>query len=268
MNLATKLGTAVVGALALVGAGTVGWTVANAGAPAQPQNLHPAAHPDLVRPVDSSTESKFTPIVPCRIADTRAAGGHLAVGATRSFSITSGVLSSQGGSPEGCGIPSSATAVAATVVAVNETGPGFLVAWPAGSPKPVSSFMNFANSNLVSSGATLAINGSLDMAAGVSSTDVVIDVDGYYVTPLDAMIASDGTKVSGARVTGSTRLGTGEYEVDFDRDVSGCTYSVTGYQGEDLVWAEPRTLVPDGVFVSISTTSVARNDQFSLDVTC
>ena len=175
----------------------------------------------------------------------------------------------QGGTNGGCGVPTSANAVAATVVAVNETG-GFLVTWPTGSAQSNSSFMNFANTNLVSSGAEIPINTSINLLAGVSSTDVVIDIDGYYVKPMFAHVAANASILQGSRVTGNLLLDVGQYEVDFDRDVSQCAYNVsvdpsTGF----TLKVQPRSGVPDGVFVRIANLSDTNTSEpFYLTVTC
>src|SRR4051812_43544521 len=62
--------------------------------------------------LDSSIESKSTPIPPCRIVDTRHAGGKLVAGAPRGF-IAAGTagFDAQGGAVNGCGVPKAATAI-------------------------------------------------------------------------------------------------------------------------------------------------------------
>jgi hypothetical protein len=270
MRWTTKLGVTLAASVVIVGVAAVGWAGgASSSTGAQPQDVHP----QVVNPhafIDTSTEAKYTAIDPCRIVDTRAAGGPLAVGATRNFQVTGSTgFTGQGGHATGCNVPAAATAVAATVVAVDETGPGFLVGWPTGSQQPGSSFMNYAGTSLVSSGATLSINQTLSMTAGVSRTDVVIDIDGYYLTPMWAQVNSSGTLIQGSRVTGTSHLSTGEYEVDFDRDVSRCAYNATPYSGVVTTLVEPRSGNADGVFVEfINLASNATDAVFYLTVTC
>lgn len=43
---------------------------------------------------------------------------------------------------------------------------------------------------------------------------------------LSAVVGSDATIARGAGVTGGTHLGTGTYQIDFNRDVTGCTYDL------------------------------------------
>jgi hypothetical protein len=270
MRTTWKLLIAVSAVVMMVGATTVGWAAGSSRGPgAQPDLAHPAA----ARPtalIDTSTEAKYTAITPCRIVDTRGGSGKLQPGVTRVFQVAgTSNFPAQGGNSGGCGVPTSATAVAATVVAVNEAGPGFLVTWPTGSPQSNSSFMNYANTNLVSSGAQIPINTSINLLAGVSSTDVVIDVDGYYIKPMFAEVNAVGVAVSSSRVTGITHLSTGRYQVDFDRDVTACSYQVTSFFGPYTVLTQPRTLDPTGVFVEIINSALANIDsQFYLTVTC
>ena len=47
------------------------------------------------------------------------------------------------------------------------------------------------------------------------------------MTILSAVVNSDGTIARGAGATAASQLAKGEYEVDFDRDVSGCAYIST-----------------------------------------
>jgi hypothetical protein len=47
------------------------------------------------------------------------------------------------------------------------------------------------------------------------------------VRHLWAVVNLNGTLASGSRVTGTTRLGVGRYEVTFDRNVAGCAYIAT-----------------------------------------
>ena len=79
---------------------------------------------------DTRAQLVYTPVVPCRVLDTRAAGGNLAPGIPRDFRVTGVDLSSQGGDVAGCNVPQGrATAVLVNLVSVNATGAGNLRAW-------------------------------------------------------------------------------------------------------------------------------------------
>jgi hypothetical protein len=93
---------------------------------------------------------------------------------------------------------------------------------------------------------------------------------GTPATALWAVINADGTTASSSGVTGSLQpFGAGTYEVDFNRNVSKCSYSATPWESPYFIIAEPRDAVPDGVYVEIyNPTKVPTSDKFSLAVFC
>ena len=82
----------------------------------------PADEPVVNTIGDPDKDLSFTPVAPCRILDTRLAGGPLAPGAPRSFVVagTAG-FGAQGGREGGCGIPAGAAAVEMNFVVVSPT---------------------------------------------------------------------------------------------------------------------------------------------------
>lgn len=72
---------------------------------------------------------------------------------------------------------------------------------------------------------------------------------------LSSVVKSDGTIFRSAGATAASQLGIGEYEVDFDRDVSACAYISTA--GSPIAGAAdrgqsdvaPRSGSPNGVYV-------------------
>ena len=68
----------------------------------------------------SAADLVFTPLTPCRIIDTRAAGGPIMPGSPRDFLVSGNLgFEGQGGTPGGCGIPDSATAAMLNFVAAS-----------------------------------------------------------------------------------------------------------------------------------------------------
>ena len=121
---------------------------------------------------------QFVPMTPCRVVDTRNPngpfGGPPIPGQdSRDFPIPSG----------SCAIPSTAAAYSlnVTVVPVDDIV-GFMTAWPTGFTRPYTSTLNSpdgrikANAAIVPAGA----NGAVSIYAS-STSDVVLDVDGYFV---------------------------------------------------------------------------------------
>ena len=181
------------------------------------------------------SENKYTPIIPCRILDTRKGYGKLPVGATKTIDVRGGeaTFTTQGGNPGGCGIPAGATAIEATVTAVN-SGSGFLRAWPANLVQPNATFMNYDGVFNVSNTGTVTLCGNnglacvanqdLNLRAYGTATDLVIDVAGYYVQPMSANVTSSGVISRGSRAVSASKIATGTYSVTFDRRIKECTY--------------------------------------------
>src|SRR5439155_20945669 len=93
---------------------------------------------------DLNDDLTFTPVTPCRLADTRNAGGALASFAARSFSATDAtMINAAGGNAAGCGIPAGPTGLALTITAVAPTQPGNLIAYAYGAAVPLAGALHF-----------------------------------------------------------------------------------------------------------------------------
>jgi hypothetical protein len=143
---------------------------------------------------DSQSDLVFVPVPPCRIIDTRLAGGVIGPGTTRAFVVTGTAgFTAQGGNSGGCGIPQGAStplaaAVSINFVAVGPQGPGDMSAWPYGQTRPNSSIINYANVGglNIANGLVVPIAGvstqpdDLNVQAHVSGAYLVADVTGYF----------------------------------------------------------------------------------------
>jgi hypothetical protein len=142
---------------------------------------------------DPESDLLFVPLPPCRIIDTRFAGGKMAPSEKRDFEVAGTAnFEAQGGNPGGCGVPLGATepeaaAVAINFIAVEPGGGGHLVAWEFNQTEPFASIINYANVGLnIANGVIVPIAGvstidkDLSIRAAVSPTHVVADVTGYF----------------------------------------------------------------------------------------
>ncbi len=143
---------------------------------------------------DAESELLFVPVSPCRILDTRLAGGALTPGVIRSFEVVGTAnFAGQGGNAAGCGVPQGAAfplaaSVVVNFVAVGPAGPGHLEAWEFGQPIPTASVINYANvpGLNIANGVVVPIAGvssvdkDMHIRANVSGTHVVADVTGYF----------------------------------------------------------------------------------------
>jgi hypothetical protein len=95
---------------------------------------------------------------------------------------------------------------------------------------------------------------------------------GDPATALWAEISETGKVVKGSGVVNAKQpFGEGTYEVNFNRDVTGCTYQATSsdYPGM-IILVEPRDNDPNGVYVETTEEvgGTQANNQFDLAVFC
>ncbi len=129
----------------------------------------------------SLTGLSFVPVTPCRIADTRNPagpfGGPFLQGqaAARAFAIPN----------SNCGIPNTAQAYALNMTVVPHGVLGFLTAFPCGQPQPLASNLNSDGRNKAVAGILPAgTNGAVCFFA-THDTDLVLDINGYFVPDTD-----------------------------------------------------------------------------------
>ena len=130
----------------------------------------------------------FTPVTPCRIVDTRNAGGMIGAYSGRDFYVygSAATISAQGGNAAGCPTPlGEPLAAHINMVAVNPTGKGNLQAFPKGAGPGAGMTVNYntIDTNLANAGTVKTSSGTgtdITVYSGVSSAHTVIDVLGYY----------------------------------------------------------------------------------------
>jgi hypothetical protein len=130
-------------------------------------------------PAGTSSALSFYPLTPCRLVDTRNANGPLGgptlvAGTTRDFPLRSG----------SCNLPSDAAAYSLNVTAVPQGSLPYLTIWPSGQSQPTASTLNAPTGTVAANGAIVPAgsNGDVDVYVGGTS-DVVIDVNGYFAPP-------------------------------------------------------------------------------------
>ncbi|MDT5014303.1 MAG: hypothetical protein QOD39_463, partial [Mycobacterium sp.] len=114
----------------------------------------------------------YVPVQPCRLADTRLAGGYSRLDALSVQIPARGV----------CGIPSNATSLALTLTVVGPQAAGFLTAWPADQARPVVSNVNFGVGQIRANGSITRVDASGAFRVFTSvPANVVVDVVGAFV---------------------------------------------------------------------------------------
>ncbi|MBV9768764.1 MAG: NF038122 family metalloprotease [Bryobacterales bacterium] len=137
--------------------------------------------PPLSVDIASTAGALFVPITPCRVVDTRVSNGafgspSLAAGSTRDFIIPSGK----------CAIPTSALAYSLNVTVVPWGALNYLSVWPSGQAQPMVSTLNSVDGRIKANAAVIpAGNGGAVSVFATNTTDVLLDIDGYFVPASD-----------------------------------------------------------------------------------
>jgi hypothetical protein len=118
-----------------------------------------------------ATGAAFVGMTPTRVIDTRNGQGPIGGGSTL-------VLPIAGQS----GVPATATAVVLNVTVTNPTAASFLTVWPDGATQPLASDLNYVAGLTVPNLVVVKVGGSgaVDFYNAFGSTDVVIDIVGWY----------------------------------------------------------------------------------------
>lgn len=129
----------------------------------------------------------YTNLTPCRIVDTRQAGGRLQAGETRSFQASGASFVGQGGRDGDCRALADAPALALNVVAVQADGPGYLTAHAYGATRPYVSTLNYETGEVIGNEVLVKTTAAAQYDFSVYSLQgmhVVIDVVGYFAPPV------------------------------------------------------------------------------------
>ena len=198
----------------------------------------------------SSTTLYFVAITPCRLVDTRGAtagfngmqpfsGPSIPGGGTVTFPVQSALEASTNTVPAPCGvIPSVAEAYSVNVTLVPQAGGAvdYISLWAAGSAQPVVSTLNDPQGSIVANAAVVpagTLSGGVSLYnSGPATTDVIIDMNGFFIAPTylngDTTIGpgtlannisgsyntADGTNVLYANTTGGYNTASGDQALE------------------------------------------------------
>jgi len=134
----------------------------------------------------AATALQFIPVPPCRVVDTRNSNGKfggppIQGGTARSFPIAQG----------SCRIPLGATAFSLNVTVVPPGPLGYLTVWPTGQSQPLTSTLNSPDGRIKANAAIVAAGnggGAVSVFAS-NTTNVIVDINGYFVTQMTASLA-------------------------------------------------------------------------------
>lgn len=130
---------------------------------------------------DATPPRLFIGVQPCRLVDTRAGSGFplgfgapsLTPGVPRNFDLDNGPCP---------GLPAGIDAYSLNVTVVNTAGPGHLVIYPQGGLQPDVSTVNYVGGQTIANAAIVpaGMDGGVTVVAGVSGTNLLIDINGYF----------------------------------------------------------------------------------------
>jgi hypothetical protein len=169
----------------------------------------------------NGTAGGYVAVSPARITDTRAGSGQANAGSTLGAGSTLSVQVTGAGGVPATGV--SGVVVNATVT--NTTGSSFLTVWPTGGTMPTVSNLNWVAGWTVPNRVIVPVGtgGKVNFYNKFGSTDLVVDVDGYYTDATASgqlFTAQTPIRVIDTRVQGGT-LGAN----------SSSTYQVSGFAG-------------------------------------
>ena len=139
-----------------------------------------------------TTGSSYVPLpAPCRVVDTRNAGGTITANGSRAFQVAGagGGFATQGGTAGGCGVPDGASTTGVEVslsVITPSVADGFVRVAPNDGSNPNATFINYtAGTGITNTGTVTLSNTQLQdvIVRNFGGTiHVAVDVQGYFTT--------------------------------------------------------------------------------------
>jgi hypothetical protein len=162
-----------------------------ANAPGAPTATAPTAAAVVATPVPTvGTNGRYHPVTPQRIADTRSSHGPVTAATTLAVAVPAAV-------------PADATGVVVNLTAAGAATAGYLTAYPCGAAPPTASNLNISAGETRANQAAVALDTTKTMCVYSSTTtDVIIDLAGYYAPTGDRYQAQTPTRLFDSRSAG------------------------------------------------------------------
>lgn len=135
-------------------------------------------------------ELTLTVVNPCRIADTRVAGGRLADDGLRAFTVTTADYRHQGGEYWGCELDATTpVAVLLNVTVVMPARAGYATLYAPDESRPLAASINYAAGAVVNNTVAVKVDAGAEgrpfALYSYAGADYVIDIVGYYTPRVD-----------------------------------------------------------------------------------
>lgn len=147
----------------------------------------------------------FTAVTPCRIVDTRVAGGRINADSSRSFlgvAVNAGAnFTFQGGSATNCNVAAvGASAIVLNVTAVLPSAAGFATVYKSGETRPLAASVNYTPGAIVNNSVVVGVPNPLGINDFViytfAQSDYVVDIVGYFSPPQATDLQCTETPIS------------------------------------------------------------------------
>lgn len=155
----------------------------------------------------------FTAVTPCRIVDTRVAGGAIAANSSRNFvgvAVSAGTgFAFQGGSSTDCNVAAiGASAIALNVTAVTPVGAGYATVYRSGDTRPLAASVNYTAGAIVNNSVVVGIPNPLGITDFTIYTfaqaDYVVDIVGYFSPPQATQFDCVNTSVQSSTINANS----------------------------------------------------------------
>ncbi len=202
---------------------------------------------------DPASDLVYVAVTPCRIIDTRVAGGTIAANSTRSFDVTAANdYAAQGGSASDCNVGGAGNFAAAVInfTVVSPSIAGFITAYPFLATRPLAATLNYGAGEIRGNLAVVALDQGGSAAElsvySFGQTHLVADVVGYFTNPAATTLDCVGTTVSAVSLpaNSSNFYSNTSCPVGFTATTPYCFTSTAGVysQGSGLVANSPNAV--------------------------
>lgn len=217
-----------------------------------------ASNPGTLSIGETTTDLVYTPVAPCRLFDTRLAGGKMAGGTTRDFDVNSaGSFTGQGGSPTDCGVGALNHFAAAVInfTVVDPTTTSFLTAFAFNTTRPTASSMTWKAGYLISNEVIVPLDqttSSAELSVYVNgAAHVVGDIVGYFREP-------DATALECVESAGTSVTRPADGSVDAQGGACPATFTLTG--------GECNTILSDSVVTDEDLSGTSGTQRYNCQV--
>ncbi len=179
---------------------------------------------------DPGQDLVYVPVTPCRILDTRIAGGPIPANSFRDFDITDVVrFAPQGGDTSNCNVgdKGSFAAAALNITVVSPSTAGYITAFPYLASQPTAATLNYAAGDIRNGPAIVRLDQSAATyefsVYSFAQTHLVADVVGYFREPeATALECLNTAEVQAVSIAGTINVAANSCPAGYAAISGGC----------------------------------------------